>query len=298
MRALSRFASRRAGRRDPAPSRWAYRLHRLWLTPVFRALLRVGLPAFAVALAVGLFLGNAQNGQMIRDKIAEVRRSIETRPEFMVQMMTVDGASPDLAEAIRSSLGFVFPLSSFDIDLTATQGRIEALDAVASAAVRVRPGGVLEVKITEREPAIIWRSATGLELLDATGHRVAGLTDRAARPDLPVIAGEEADKAVPEALVLIATAAPIAARLRGLERIGARRWDLVLDREQRIMLPEDAPVPALERALALARAQDLLGRDVLAVDLRNAARPTLRLTPGAYAEFQKTRGPLAGATKS
>jgi cell division protein FtsQ len=31
-------------RRDPAPSRLTYRVQRLWLTPLFRALLRSGCP--------------------------------------------------------------------------------------------------------------------------------------------------------------------------------------------------------------------------------------------------------------
>jgi cell division protein FtsQ len=39
-------------RRDPAPSRWAYRMQRLWLTPLFRVTMRVGMPAFFVALAL------------------------------------------------------------------------------------------------------------------------------------------------------------------------------------------------------------------------------------------------------
>ena len=42
-----------APRRDPAPSRWAYRMNRLWLTPLFRAALRVGLPAFLVIFIAG-----------------------------------------------------------------------------------------------------------------------------------------------------------------------------------------------------------------------------------------------------
>jgi len=38
-----------APRRDPAPSRWQYRMQRLWLTPLFRMLFRVGLPLLVVA---------------------------------------------------------------------------------------------------------------------------------------------------------------------------------------------------------------------------------------------------------
>jgi hypothetical protein len=33
---------------DPAPSLLSYRMQRLWLTPLFRALVRVGLPTFSI----------------------------------------------------------------------------------------------------------------------------------------------------------------------------------------------------------------------------------------------------------
>lgn len=38
-----------SSRRDPAPTRLAYRLNRLWLTPYVRRLLWLGLPVGAVA---------------------------------------------------------------------------------------------------------------------------------------------------------------------------------------------------------------------------------------------------------
>ena len=59
--------------------------------------------------------------------------------------------------------------------------------------------------------------------------------------------------------------------------IGDRRWDVVLDRDQRIMLPEDDPVTALQRVIALDSAQDMMARDLVVVDMRNPARPTVRL---------------------
>lgn len=51
---------------------------------------------------------------------------------------------------------------------------------------------------------------------------------------------------------------------------------MVLDREQRIMLPEADPVTALKRVVALDLAQDLLSRDISHVDFRNVRRPVLR----------------------
>jgi cell division protein FtsQ len=294
MRALNRF--RRAPveaapvRRDPAPTRWAYRMERLWLTPVFRALLRVGLPSFALAFAAGLYLDNDARRAALAHSFVELRETVEQRPEFMVRLMAVEGANPGLADAVRDIAALKLPQSSFDLDLEAARARIETLDAVAGAELRVRTGGVLEVKITEREPVIIWRRAEGLDLLDRDGRRVAMILARGDRADLPLIAGDGADRAVPEAQALIAALGPLAPRLRGLVRMGARRWDVVLDRNQRILLPEADPLAALGRLMSLDRADALLARDVLTVDLRLAARPTLRLAPGALAQMRGVAG--------
>ncbi|MDP3341094.1 cell division protein FtsQ/DivIB [Frigidibacter sp.] len=289
-------------RRDPAPSRAAYRMHRLWLTPVFRALLRVGVPAFVVTMGFGLYLSDDTRRAALGDKVAAMTKSVQERPEFMVTLMAVDGASEPLAAAIRNLVVVEFPVSSFSLDLEAMRAQIETIDAVKSADLRIRAGGILQVDVTERDPAMVWRSAQGLFLLDETGHRIAGLTVRDARPDLALVAGDGADKAVPEALALMAAAGPIAGRIRGLVRMGERRWDLVLDREQRIQLPEDEPVAALERVIALDQAEDILERDLTVVDMRNMQRPTLRLAGDALARLRgedlkpatRVAGELAG----
>lgn len=268
-------------RRDPAPSRLRYRLHRLWLTPLFRWCIRVGLPITVVVTAVAMVWTTDETRFAIQGWVADLRQSIETRPEFMVHVMAIDGASTAVAEDIREIVPVDFPVSSFDLDLEGMQARIAELDAVARVDLRVRSGGVLQMDITERVPVAVWRVGSDLELLDAEGHRVAALDSRLDRADLPLLAGAGAERAVPEAMELLAAAEPVNDRLRGLVRIGERRWDLVLDRDQRIMLPEKMPLPALEQVMALDQANDLLSRDVLVVDFRKADRPTLRLSEGA-----------------
>lgn len=284
-------------RRDPAPSRWAYRMQRMWLTPYFRMMMRKGLPAVAVFGALALYLGNDGRQAALMNGLVGLRTQFEARPEFRVALISVDGASLDLAEAIRGKINLALPMSSFDIDLDATRARVESLDAVASAVVRVRAGGILHVDVTEREPVIVLRTGNDIELLDATGHRVAGLTARSDRPDLPLIAGAGAARAADEALAIYASAAPIITRVRGLVRVGERRWDILLDRDQRILLPAGNPVQAVERLIALDQVQDLLARDVLTVDLRNEHRPVLRLSPFALEMLRLGRGIAPVETK-
>ncbi|NNE88437.1 MAG: cell division protein FtsQ [Silicimonas sp.] len=267
--------------KDPAPSRLAYRLNRLLLRRGMKKFLRFGLPLLLL-LAVGVIWASDEvRRQDAWDRVAEVRRQVEERPEFMVHMMAVEEASPSVAADIRTLLPMDFPVSSFDLDLDGLRATVQTLDAVADASVRIRSGGVLAIEVVEREPAVIWRSGEGLVLLDAEGHRVTALAARIDRPDLPLIVGQGAGDAVPEALEVVKATGPIFVRVRGLLRVGERRWDVILDRDQRIMLPEDNPVIALEKAIALDAAQDLLERDIAAVDFRNLRRPVIRLTPAA-----------------
>lgn len=277
-------------RRDPAPTRMAYRMQRLWLTPVFRVLMRVGLPAFIIVFVGGVWLSDAERREALNSTMLGMRNTVAQRPEFMVSALSISGASAPLDKAIRELLALNLPLSSFDIDLVAAQARISTLDAVEKVEVKVGAGGVMEVNITERQPALVWRRGDDLDLLDRTGRRVAQVLSRADRPDLPVIAGEGANRVADEALQIIAAAEPIIPRLRGLVRMGERRWDVVLDRNQRILLPADQPVRAMERLLALDKAEDLLSRDVLTVDLRSQLRPTLRLAPNALNDLRVAKG--------
>ncbi|MFZ1341033.1 MAG: FtsQ-type POTRA domain-containing protein, partial [Paracoccaceae bacterium] len=162
-------------RRDPAPSRWAYRMQRVMLTPYLRRLLRVGLPTLVVLSACGLYLANEDRRAAITGVFSDLREKFESRPEFRVSLASIEGCSAELAEAVRARLDLNLPQSSFDLDLEAARARIEELDAVKSAELRVRSGGVLQVLVTERQPVAVWRTEAGLTLVDDTGHRVAGL---------------------------------------------------------------------------------------------------------------------------
>ena len=79
--------------REPAPSRLAYRMNRLMLTPAFRRFLRYGLPVLIIATAATIWASDEGRRQDAVDRIAELRRQIEERPEFMVRMMAVENAS-------------------------------------------------------------------------------------------------------------------------------------------------------------------------------------------------------------
>lgn len=277
-----------APRRDPAPTVWSYRYQRLMLTPLYRLAFRLGLPAALVAAAVGAWSSSEPNRAWAATRIADLRAAVEERPEFMVTSLQITGADTALRLAIEDLLTISFPVSSWRLDLDAIRTQVTDLTAVKDATVRVRPGGMLDITVTERVPVAVWRHTDGLRLVDAEGVMTGMIADRADRADLPLIAGDGARDHIAEALDLFAAARPIAPRVRGLVRMGERRWDMVLDRDQRILLPEDGAEAALHRVVALDEAQDLLARDVSVVDMRLAQRTTIRLNAPALAVMRNT----------
>ncbi|MEL7025657.1 MAG: cell division protein FtsQ/DivIB [Pseudomonadota bacterium] len=219
----------------------------------------------------------------------DLKRQVEERPEFMVTLLAVDGASSSVAADIRESLPIHLPSSSFDLDLEALREEVGKVPAVASADVRIKTGGVLEVIVRERVPVALWRGPDGLAVLSRDGTVVGDVAQRTDRPDLPLLVGQSAAQDVGGALDIIRALDPFADRVRGLVRVGERRWDIVLDRDQTIQLPSQDPVRAVERVIALDRAQDLMARDIAVIDLRNQDRATVRLTADAVSALRAIR---------
>lgn len=283
---------------DPAPSRWAYRYQRLMLTPFFKVCLRVFLP-FLVALGLaGIWLSDQTRRDTIAMGLHSMWDGVVSRPEFMVNVMAIDGASTGIAEDIREVVSIDFPISYFDLDPDQIREQIAELPAVARSTVRIRPGGILQVDIAERDPVILWRSREGLDLVDREGFVVAEVNSRSARSDLPLMAGAGAEEKVDEALALVAAAGPLRSRLVGLVRMGERRWDVVLDRDQRILLPETGSVQAFERVIALSQAQEMLARDLVIVDMRLSKRPTIRIAQRAVKEWWRLRQISVGKSEN
>lgn len=283
-----------ATRRDPAPSRLRYRLTRLWLRPGVRRAVNFGLPLAAGVLASWTVLAQFDVRAQVAVLVATVHEKIVDRPQFTIKAITVPGVSRDLAEQIRVAAFVRLPASSLELNVNAVRERIEALDAVQRARVRALPSGVLEIQAVERVPVVVWRAPDGIELLDQDGVRVAEVDSRMRRPDLPLIAGAGADTHVPEALALLKLADPVGARVRGLVRVGERRWDLALDRDQTVKLPETDPEAALGRVMALEATGEVLKRDVSVVDMRDPERPMLRLTERAMDELKRLKAGKKG----
>ena len=195
----------------------------------------------------------------------------------MISGATFQGASPHTETEIRALLPTRFPVSPFDINVNELKRDVEKLPAAISASVSLNPSGYIEIVVVERAPALIWRNEFDLLLLDSDGRVIGSALRRLDHPELTLVAGPGSDTAAPEAMQIVSAAKPIAEMIRGLVRVGERRWDVVLDRSRTIMLPEKNPVVALSKIIKRNDADGILSRSISVVDLRNPERMTVRL---------------------
>ncbi|MEO0344176.1 MAG: cell division protein FtsQ/DivIB [Pseudomonadota bacterium] len=278
------FKKAKAPIADPAPSRALYRWNRLMLRPRARTAIIKGAPTLLLTALVGVLSLNGEFRRDIAATYTQLREDIVQRPELFVQVMEIKGATPRVDRQIRLTSGLNLPVSSFDLDLSEFRTRIERLDAVKSASVYLRSGGVLEIKIKERSPVLLWRGPTGLETLDIDGVRTAYVDRRADYPELPLIVGLGAPQQVDEALRLYRQLRPIGHRLRALRRVGERRWDIVTMDGPVVLLPQNKPARAVSHILALQNTQDLFERSIAVVDMRLEDRPVIRIGEGSKTE--------------
>ncbi len=283
-----------APRRDPAPSKMKYRLQRLWLRKYVRPIVQIWLPVLGVVLFVWLLSSNDALRGMVQQKIDDMRENLAARPELTIESIYIPVGSVDLVRQIDGVIDLALPVSALDVDLEGLRQVVQGLSAVKSATVHLSSSGQLVITIQERMPKMVWRNGNRLFLLDETGIRVAEVPRRAVRFDLPLVIGGGADMAIDEAQALFDMASPLEERIRALVRVGERRWDIVLDGNQVIKLPEFGAEDALRRIIEMQSDQQIMDWNLSVIDMRDPNRPLIRLNDDALEALRKQRNSTFG----
>jgi len=231
---------------------------------------------------------------LIKKNTEKISQYVELSPIFKVVNLSVISEDPNVIEKISSTLALNFPISSLDIDVEVLRLKVESIDLVESASVRLTSNGLVEVDVNIRKPVAIQRLGTRLMLIDARGVKVDEVLSRSQRLDLPLLVGKGAEKCVDEALHLLLEIKDLVSRVRGLVRVGERRWDVILNRGQVILLPEKNPLNAIRKIISLQEGQKILDRNISYLDFRNINRPVLGLSEETSKELKEIRSLVRG----
>ena len=213
-----------------------------------------------------------------------VTKRITSFAPFPLEDVTVEGRRHVTQDAVLRALNVGRGESLLTIDLHGARERLERIEWVEYAAVERRWPDTIHVALRERQAVALWQSTTvGADgkslveyiLIDRYGRKVRTV-DPAESSVRLLLAGEGAPEQVSGLFLLLQDARPIAERLHAAVFVGRRRWNLILDGDLQIRLPEEGASEALKRVLDLDRSDQLLSRDLSVIDLRLHDRITLR----------------------
>ncbi len=217
-----------------------------------------------------------------RDGTAHIARNLG----LAVEEVYVSGRVEANKEDVRRALAIAPGQSILDVDLSAARARLVALGWVASATVSRSLPRAIHVRLMERQPYALWQRDGKLALIDRDGALIT--TKRLGRfSHLPLVVGPGAASHAADILDLLGEEPQLERRVAAMVWVAGRRWNLKFDNGIEVKLPERDAAEAWHRLARLEAEHRILGRDLVAIDLRLPDRLIVRMTPAAAAQ----RGP-------
>jgi cell division protein FtsQ len=186
---------------------------------------------------------------------------------FGIQDIRITGNSRTPAASIAAALGLERGQSIFDVDLRAARRRLMALDWISEAEVRRRYPDSISVDVVEKVPFALWRALDGLYVIDRAGGIITSKS-LPAFAKFPKLVGPGANHGA-EIVDAVASHRVLAARVSVMQRVGNRRWNLVLDDGVNVKLPEKDWEKQLDVLEHLIIDKGVLERDISEIDLRS-----------------------------
>lgn len=235
---------------------------------------------------VGFLAATGLYGMVVGNHTHEVVKATASTLGFAIENVSVSGNYETSEIDILEKLGLDGETSLIGFNADDARKAIEALPWVAGVEIRkVYPGSVV-VSLRERKAFAVWQSGRDLLLVDEKGEPIVPLNG-ARYATLPLVVGEGAQKRGKAFIETVAAYPDLAAKVRAYARVSDRRWDLLFDNGVRVMLPEHDVKRALAEVETLQRTKNILGRDILSLDMRLDDRVTVQLTPSGMENREK-----------
>ena len=260
----------------PRPSKIRYRLERVWLRLWLRKLILYLSLILVFSTFCLLIFVYSNDWIKLKEYKNFFNNYIFERPELSVSTLEIKTSNLDLVNQINAILKLSFPINSIKLDINHIQKIINQIDSVESSNVRIKDSGVLLVEVIERKPVAVYRENDDLTLIDLKGYKINNIFSRNDRKDLPLIVGTEGNYQVKEALEIYQLLSIYLNEIRGLIRIGERRWDIIFKNNKRIKLSEKYPKRSLRKFLSSDKSYLISSNDFVIIDLRFTNKIILR----------------------
>jgi cell division protein FtsQ len=251
-----------------------------------------GMAALALFLVASIGYGAVRGGHvpMIIDTLKDWRDAGANSMGFRITAVSLSGEKHVARAEIMAAAGVTERTSLLFLDVEAARSRLKTIPWIADATVRKLFPDRLQIRVREREPFALWQVDGKLSLIAADGTVISPVIEPAFA-SLPLVVGRGAQAKARDFLALLDRYPSIREQVRASVLVAERRWNLKLKNNLDVRLPETDIGLALDTLLAFDRDKRLIGRDILAIDLRLPDRVTARLSDAAALAREEARKP-------
>lgn len=242
---------------------------------------RVNIPAHTGTIsAVAFFAATGLYGMSLGGHTQTVAQATTSAAGFAIEDVKVSGNAQTSEIDILQLLGLDGTTSLVAMDVNTARRRLADLPWVEDVDVRKVYPRTIEIRLKERDAFGIWQHGSELSLIEKNGSVIAPLRDNKFAA-LPLFVGRDAETGAASFMEQLDAWPEIRNKVKAYVRISGRRWDLHLNNGIIIKLPEDNVAKALHLLSRLDAEQQVMSRDIAAIDLRLSDRTTIQLTQAA-----------------
>lgn len=237
-----------------------------------KGLLNPRRPAFLLAIVVGMAAvvtylvveGRAQRAFAAMSSAAD---AVGTDAGLSIATIRLHGNRNETPSEVYGLLGFSAGDSIFAADPQEARVRLRTLPWIRDAKISRHYPDAVDVQLIERSPFALWQSDHGLYAVERDGRPIAQV-EPSKFEHAPFFFGDRPEGAV-ELVTAVRSHRALAARVKAMQRVSGRRWNLLLDDGVLVKLPEENWVRELAVLERLIVDKGVLERDITEIDLRS-----------------------------
>ena len=271
--------------RDPAPSKFFYKLNRLAYKLWFKLLL-FSLVLSALILLARIFIFEKLD---LNESFLSIKNNVfsyfENISQYRLGKVEVFGASEPLALEIEDLVKNTLGGKISALSVSKIREKVIKIARVKNAFVKLTAKGNINVKVIERKGLAVLSEGKSYVLLDKEGVRISSFVDWGEVPNLPLLVGKGADSQLERFVSLYYERLhSLSSDIEFYEWVGERRWNLHFKSKLVVKLPEESLGKGLE-LLSVFREKGFLDNDNISIiDLRNVDRPFIRFKNSSTAK--------------
>jgi cell division protein FtsQ len=274
-RSVTALKNRKAPEREPSTSKLVIFVERY----VPR---RVGIAATLLILAgsVGFGVVKGEHVDEVVEAFKDTRNAAANAAGFRISSVILNGRKQLTQDEILAIGGINGRSSLLFVDAAAVRDKLKANPWIADANVLKLYPDRLQIDVTERAAFALWQEEGKLAVIADDGAVLENyVPSRFVK--LPLVVGKGADAAAKDFIALLDRYPQVRAVTKAAIYVGERRWNLRLNDNLDVRLPENDVGNALAMLSKLDREDRLFSRDIVAIDMRLPDRLTVRLSEEA-----------------